>query len=247
MKNIIIYSALLMLLTVSCHKIPDDWGVIPTENLVAYYPFNGNANDESGNKNDGTVHGATLTEDRFGNPNKAYYFNGFDNYIEVKNSESLNIVGPITICVWIKTDMMGGNWSGIVNKCQHTSQQRDGYLTFLDTTNKFSLYIDNDWYGKGATCCYGITNVNDNKWHFLVGLYDRKNIKVYLDGNFENSSICTQDMPSNTENLFIGYDFWFHVNSLTAPNYLVTYDYFKGTLDDIRIYNCALTDKEIKA
>ena len=49
--------------------------------LVAYYPFNGNANDESGNGNNGVVHGATLTFDRFGNPNRAYHFNGIDNFI----------------------------------------------------------------------------------------------------------------------------------------------------------------------
>ena len=46
------------------------------DGLVAYYPFNGNANDESGNGNNGTVNGATLTTDRFGNTNKAYSFNG---------------------------------------------------------------------------------------------------------------------------------------------------------------------------
>ena len=47
--------------------------------LVAHYPFNGNANDESGNGNDGTVNGATLTTDRFGNANKAYSFDGVSN------------------------------------------------------------------------------------------------------------------------------------------------------------------------
>jgi hypothetical protein len=47
--------------------------------LVAHYPFNGNANDESGNGNHGTVHGAKLTQDRFGNPNSAYYFDGIDD------------------------------------------------------------------------------------------------------------------------------------------------------------------------
>ena len=52
-----------------------------TNGLIAYYPFNGNANDASGNGNNGTVYGATLTADRFGNPNSAYYFNGTNNYI----------------------------------------------------------------------------------------------------------------------------------------------------------------------
>ncbi len=53
-----------------------------SDGLVAYYPFNGNANDESGNGNNGIVHGATLTADRSGNANSAYSFNGIDNYID---------------------------------------------------------------------------------------------------------------------------------------------------------------------
>ena len=54
-----------------------------TTGLVAYYPFNGNADDATSNHNNGAVYGATLTQDRFGNPNSAYYFNGTDNYIQV--------------------------------------------------------------------------------------------------------------------------------------------------------------------
>ena len=61
------------------------------DGLVAYYPFNGNANDESGNGNDGTVIGATLTADRSGNPDSAYSFNGVNDYINVPHSSSLNI------------------------------------------------------------------------------------------------------------------------------------------------------------
>jgi hypothetical protein len=56
------------------------------DGLVAYYPFNGNANDKSGNGNHGTVHGATLTEDRFGNADSAYNFDGVYDYIEIKNT-----------------------------------------------------------------------------------------------------------------------------------------------------------------
>ena len=60
------------------------------DGLVAYYPFNGNANDESGNGNDGTVNGATLADDRFGNPGSAYYFDGND-YIYINDHSSLDL------------------------------------------------------------------------------------------------------------------------------------------------------------
>jgi len=55
---------------------------IPSNGLVAWYPFNGNANDESGNGNNGVVNGATLTADRFGNANGAYSFDGVNSFIQ---------------------------------------------------------------------------------------------------------------------------------------------------------------------
>jgi hypothetical protein len=71
--------------------------------LVAYYPFSGNANDESGNGNHGTVFGATLTTDRFGNANSAYSFDGVDDYINVPHSPSLDIApySSVTITAWV--------------------------------------------------------------------------------------------------------------------------------------------------
>jgi hypothetical protein len=61
---------------------------VPTNGLVGYWPFNGNANDVSGNGNNGVVSGATLTTDRFGAANKAYSFNGSSNFISVSPSLS---------------------------------------------------------------------------------------------------------------------------------------------------------------
>ncbi len=60
---------------------------IPTDGLVGWWPFNGNANDESGNGNDGTVIGATLTTDRFGNTNSAYFFNYYQEIVTTFNSK----------------------------------------------------------------------------------------------------------------------------------------------------------------
>ena len=73
---------------------------VPQNGLVGWWPFNGNANDESGNGNNGTVNGATLTTDRFGNVNQAYGFDGNSQNIEVSNSSSLN-PNELTISVWI--------------------------------------------------------------------------------------------------------------------------------------------------
>lgn len=84
------------------------------DGLVAYYPFNGNADDESVNTNNGTVHGATLTTDRFGNANSAYSFDGLDDYIMISSSSSLDIRGNLTISAWVQSDWDKGEimWRG---------------------------------------------------------------------------------------------------------------------------------------
>ena len=71
---------------------------VPTNGLVGWWPFNGNANDESGNGNNGTVNGATLTTDRFGVANKSYSFDGVDDYIDIGDWA---IGGEISIAVWV--------------------------------------------------------------------------------------------------------------------------------------------------
>ena len=76
-RRIILVFTLLAFLTTTTNV----FAAITTEGLVAYYPFNGNANDESTDGHDGTVYGATLTTDRFGNSNSAYSFDGINDYI----------------------------------------------------------------------------------------------------------------------------------------------------------------------
>ena len=80
----------------------DDIKLYETTNLVAYYPFNGDANDESENDHHGTVSGTTLTTERVGNANSAYSFDGVDDFIQVANSNSLNIFNnDLTINMWL--------------------------------------------------------------------------------------------------------------------------------------------------
>ena len=84
MKRIIL-TLTLALFTLPIAKAQDLPSYVPTEGLVAYYPFNGNANDESGNENNGVVDGATLTTDRFENNENAYNFDGLETFITLPN------------------------------------------------------------------------------------------------------------------------------------------------------------------
>jgi hypothetical protein len=70
--------------------------------LVAYYPFDGNANDQSGNGNNGVAYGASLTTDRFGNTNSAYTFDGINDYIEVSSGSNFNFQTYLTISLWMR-------------------------------------------------------------------------------------------------------------------------------------------------
>ena len=223
-----------------------DTGSIPTEGLMAYYPFNGNANDASGNSNNGTViGGATLTTDRFGNANTAYLFDGVDDYIDVLNSQSLQIQGnSFTISAWIKPsieiDLNYAEGIIIVRKGAWT----DGYV--LQTVN-------NSNYGQGLHVGANLTEgwryfVGEphawhmNEWHFLTVLYDGTIFKGYINGIEELAVVAHQssnNLSIGTTRLRIGAN---TPEEPGGPN-----SYFPGTIDDIRIYNRVLTQLEIQS
>ena len=207
---------------------------VSSQGLVAYYPFNGNANDESGNGNNGSVYGATLTTDRFGNTNSAYHFNGYSDYIKVLDSEILQIEGPITISAWIRTNGTV-EFSGIVEKTQ-TSEPRSGYQLYLDSNKKGSILII---YDHTITTQYSYAKSNyslaDNQWHHIVAVYDGNTIRLYADCALHGENGYSLGMQKNTSPLLIGWD-----NSSSSPG-----RYFNGDIDDIMIYNRALDSSEI--
>ncbi|MBI4648712.1 MAG: VCBS repeat-containing protein, partial [Bacteroidia bacterium] len=201
--------------------------------LVAYYPFNGNANDESGNGNDGTVNGATLTTDRFGNANSAYSFDGGSDYITIPDTTILNITGNITIESWIyQTEFTGVQSYSIVCKGE-TSVDRIYYLYTNASTNHAYLILENT-----VDTEYSVESVNQvplNTWTHLVGVLENGIMKIYINGVLENTNNFSGSLKTNNTDLYIGYYYY------TA----LDHSYFSGILDDIRIYNCALSDAEI--
>ena len=100
---------------------------VPTDGLVAYYPFNGNANDESGNGYHGTVNGATLTADRNDVQNSSYGFDGLDDYISINsNNNQLDFFGNccITISAWIKLDNNDNQYGILTNSDYNNIHQQ---------------------------------------------------------------------------------------------------------------------------
>ncbi|MFH2143492.1 MAG: LamG-like jellyroll fold domain-containing protein, partial [Bacteroidota bacterium] len=197
----------------------------PIQNdIVAYYPFNGDATDESGNGNDGTVNGATLTTDRFGEEKSAYEFDGIDDYIDVSNDPDFNFgTGNFTITAWTKTNYE--NSTRVVAKSNHDAD--DGYQFGISTTAHLYL-LDSD------PVVRSISEVNDNNWHQIVGVRNGDLLVIYVDGVKESteSGVGGWDV-STSHTLKIG---------CRDGNYPT---YFKGIIDDIRIYNRTLTESEI--
>ena len=101
-----------MMLTLFLFKFGGLWAQVPSyvpkDGLVGWYPFNGNANDESGNGNHGTVNRATLTSDRFGNSNKAYNFSG-NQFIDLGAFSQFNGANKFTLSLWFKTNSAGND------------------------------------------------------------------------------------------------------------------------------------------
>lgn len=198
---------------------------IPIDGLVVYFPFNGDANDLSSNGNHGTVHGPTPTEDRFGNANSAYLFDGVNDYIEIDHSPSLDIDQYISISFWIKFESSGPYYMPyhIIEKGTDWGcgqREDDINSTVATNTGSFNVWTHNFDY---------------NKYYHFVIVYDGSKISTYVNGQYRESVSATGQINTNTYKVYI------------SRYYLGGDYYFDGTLDDFRIYNRPLNDNEISA
>jgi hypothetical protein len=202
---------------------------IPEEGLVAYYPFNGDANDESGNGNHGTLHEVLLILDRFGNSNCAYSFNGIDAYIDVESTGIPNNPAVMTQCAWIKIPAGAfQNEEKVILTRRHLDDGTD-WSTLMISEGKAVLSLDDRGYKHDAI---SNSNVNDGIWHFLVGINDYGKYTIYVDGQLQGRIVDNHLMDGSILNLHIGHH--------GAWN-----NWWDGTLDDIRIYDRALSEAEI--
>ncbi len=194
-------------------------------NLISHWKLDGNAIDNSGNGNNGTVYGAVPTSDRFGNANSAMSFNGVNNYITVPDSASLK-PNQITMSAWIKPAQLSG-YMDIVSKYYANGY----YLRILDS----SLYSARiDFFAAGDSNATG-TEVPANIWSHVVSTYDGTYQKVYINGVLKDSKSGMGPAISNVSNpLTIG--------ALTGGG-----DYFSGAIDDVRVYNRALSQTEVQS
>jgi hypothetical protein len=219
---------------------------VSTDGLVGWWPFNGNANDESGNGNDGVVNGATLTEDRFGNAASAYGFDGIDDLIDINS-----IVLPdsaLTLSFWIKTLSN--------NKTVFSFDNYNGI--FINSVGKISF---NDNYGD-----WGIipssSAINNGEWSHVVvqtrlnlfsyfnDPYNNIQSKLYVDGILEYELTPENHWANVGQNLepFFDSNLWSPLifgNGSASPYNSFGFSNYHGTLDDVGIWNRFLTAAEL--
>ncbi|MEY4330367.1 MAG: hypothetical protein RL609_1115, partial [Bacteroidota bacterium] len=217
---------------------------IPSDGLVAWYPFNGNANDESGNGRNGVVTDAVLGQDRNGNANSAYYFNGTSAYIELPQFEEYNNSNQISISVWVKilgynsnTDCNSGCAQFIVSRGHDFSAghfkvsiaESPGLTKFDGVVSPAS--------GTGGVSSNVVRSFPMTNWVHLVLSYNGSAIKLYEDGLLVAQKNYSISIGSTASPVMIGKHFF--------PS---NFPYFvNGGIDDVALYNRALSDLEVQS
>ena len=212
---------------------------IPTDNLRAYYPLNGNADDESTYSHDGAVNGATLSSDRFGNEESCYEFDGVDDFIKVLHSADLNFdasTGTYSINFWFRSgNPVKTAFTAYI--IQKDSSGAGGFPFHFDVSETGGLaYPQFRARGNTTTTTSGLAPVwFDGDWHMATMIITATDFHVYMDGL--HSSTISISLPPSGANMA-------DVTFGAGTDGIVPY---WGGLDDIRMYADELTACEIWA
>ncbi len=212
---------------------------ILTPGLVAYYPFNGNTNDESGNGNNGTNNGAAIsTTDRFGVSNASYSFNR-STFVTLGNAQQILGNNPLvwSYSAWFKTASFNNNWQSVLNDYNSaTTDLLYGIRIDLDPQNRIQASIR---AANGVDYnTYSIQSINIGQWYNVAVTVDRQSekLRLYVNGIYQ-SEVSISGAVNYIENVPL------NVGRIVFNG--TTENGFDGSVDDIRIYNRALDSSEI--
>ena len=217
------------------------FSLVKSQSLVAYYPFNGNANDASGNSHHGQlINGLQLAADRFGNPNSAYHFDGLDDYIKITDNGAFS-TPKFSLALWFQTES---------NALQNLVGKRDFLTSAGSGGSQYQFFINyppfpgigSNIVSNTATCSdaafssYTSTGnvICSNRWYFAVVTFDGNRHKIYIDG------VLVRDIPANFTGMLacnsdLRFGNWWGLDLIT----------FKGRMDDICWYNGAISLQQV--
>ena len=208
---------------------------IPTSNLILHYKLNGNANDATGNNNGTLQNAPLLSTDRFGNASSAYTLNGTNQHITTTNSYT----NPqnFTISIWFKTNTTtGGKLIGFGNSQTGSSFSHDRAL-YMNNTGQLYFGV---YYSWSVRTINSSASYNDNLWHLATVTFSTTDgMTMYVDGVQVAANATYNAAESSTGYWRIGYD-----NIGGWPSLPSSY-YFKGTIDDVLIYQTALSSSQV--
>ena len=196
--------------------------------LIAYYPFCGNANDISLNSNNGTVNGAALSLNRFGDTLNSYDFNGVSDYIELANSTSFtSLDSNISISCWVNPDNYN---DGIIIDRDICGNSPDWHLSWRGNGNtaRILLRVNNQ-------SLYSV-NYTSNQWLHIVAVKNNTNFELYINNQFQGSVPVPINLINTSLPIYIGDQV---CNTSTEPN-------FDGRIDDVGIWSRALDTNEVQ-
>ena len=208
-----------------------------TNGLVAHYSFDGNANDTSGHDLHGQPNGVELTNDRTGKPKSAYLFKGRDSYVVVPHSPKLNLSNSFTLSLWFT--VQGGNprgWMHLISKHRaNPGAAGDGFGISIPNARAPEGGLSFAFGQAKLAATTSFFPFNPDTWHHVLVISNGEKITAYLNNKAVASAKFNGKLTANSEPLTIGGQ----NRGFGQRNHV-------GKIDDVRIYNRALSTEEIQ-
>ncbi|MEO1096707.1 MAG: LamG-like jellyroll fold domain-containing protein, partial [Bacteroidota bacterium] len=216
--------------------------------LVAYLPFDGNANDISGNGLNGTVNGATLIADREGNTNGAYSFDGVDDEITILSQPALNMTQALSVSVWVKAipHSTGDNAGIVIAKHDGSGNERSWSIgtnavgSSIGSRMQVTVSANGTNQSNAFKTYYTSIDVFDNTWHHVAFTFDAGTLKLFVDGSEDTNAVKYIDgnistLHTSTTSVTVGHHYMSGVPS----------KFLEGDIDDVQIYAQSLDEQQI--
>ncbi|MHC4439961.1 MAG: sugar-binding protein, partial [Planctomycetota bacterium] len=218
-------------------QTPGIFGTAELAGLVGWWKLDETSGrdvaDSSGNGNIGKIlNGEPRWQSSGGKIGGALLFDGKGDYVHIANESNFDFTGEVTVAAWIKVNRFDKEYQAIVTKGDSAwriqRNQNEDSLEFA--CSGLAIPSGDQWGG-----LYGNSSVNDGKWHHIAGIYDGEKMYIYVDGVVDTSQPASGAIATNDHPVFIG------------ENVEMTGRFWNGLIDDVRVYNYALSEGQVKA